>query len=344
MVAPGSLHYGPGVTTGVGQDRSLDGGTDRVATVAMAFADLVDTGALELPLPASGRTLERWSALAAIAEDDLCVARLAEAHVDALAVLAELGAPTPAVGSRWGLWAAHPPAPALTARVVDGTWLLTGSKPWCSGARACTYALVSADAPDGYRLFAVDLTRTVPRLGTWPAVGMAGSDSLVVDFPDVAGEPVGGPGDYLDRPGFWHGAIAVAACWYGGAVGLARSLVTTAAQRPLGPHALAHLGAIDASLAALSTGFDAAATFIDADPRNHAGRAEVRAGQLRAQCEASALEVLERVGRALGAGPLCRDARHAALAADLPVYLRQSHAEADLARLGQLVVERGATW
>lgn len=299
-MASGSLHYVPGVTTGVGRERSLDGGSDRVATVAMAFADLVDTGALELPLPGSGRTRERWSALAAIGEDDLCVARLAEAHVDALAVLAELGAATPAVGSRWGLWAAHPPAPTLTA--------------------------------------------TVPRLGTWPAVGMAGSDSLAVDFPDVAVEPVGGPGDYLDRPGFWHGAIAVAACWYGGAIGLARTVVTTAAQRPLGPHALAHLGAIDASLAALSTGFDAAATLIDADPSDREGRAEVRAGQLRAQCEAGALEVLDHVGRALGAGPLCRDARHAALAADLPVYLRQSHAEADLARLGQLVVERGATW
>ena len=342
-MAPGRLHYGPGVTTG-GQGRSLDGCTDRVAAVAMAFADLVDTGALDLPLPGSGRTRERWSALAGIAEDDLCVARLAEAHVDALAVLAEVGQPAPAGGSRWGLWAAHPPAPALTAQVVDATWLLTGSKPWCSGARACTHALVSADAPDGYRLFAVDLTHTIPRLGTWSAVGMAGSDSLEVDFPEVAVEAVGGPGDYLNRPGFWHGAMAVAACWYGGAVGLARTLAKAAVQRPLGPHALAHLGAIDASLAALSTGFDAAATLIDADPNNNEGRAEVRAGQLRAQCEAGALEVLERVGRALGAAPLCRDPRHAALAADLPVYLRQSHAESDLARLGQLVVERGATW
>lgn len=344
MVAPRHLHYGPGVTTGGGQGRPFDGCTDRVAAVATALAALVDAGALDLPLPGSGRTRERWSALAGIAENDLCVARLAEAHVDALAVLAELAGPTPTAGSRWGLWAAHPPAPALTARVVDGTWWLTGSKPWCSGARACTHALVSADAPDGYRLFAVDLTDAVPRLGTWPAVGMAGSDSLEVDFPGVVAEAVGGPGDYLDRPGFWHGAMAVAACWYGGAVGLARTLVTAAAQRPLGPHALAHLGAIDASLVAMSTGFDAAATLIDADPMDRLGRAEVRAGQLRAQCEQGALEVLERVGRALGAAPLCRDARHAALAADLPVYLRQSHAESDLARLGQLVVERGATW
>ena len=46
----------------------------------------------------------------------------------------------------------------------------------------------------------------------------------------------------------------------------------------------------------------------------------------------------------LGAGPLSRDARHAALTADLPVYLRQSHAEADLAGLGELARERDPAW
>ena len=41
--------------------------------------------------------------------------------------------------------------------------------------------------------------------------------------------------------------------------------------------------------------------------------------------------------RALGAGPLCRDAHFARLAADLPVFLRQSHAERDQAVLGGIV-------
>ncbi|MDQ6648856.1 MAG: acyl-CoA dehydrogenase, partial [Actinomycetota bacterium] len=48
--------------------------------------------------------------------------------------------------------------------------------------------------------------------------------------------------------------------------------------------------------------------------------------------------VLDRVGRALGAGPLCLDPVQAQRAADLPVYLRQSHAERDLAGLGELAV------
>jgi hypothetical protein len=43
------------------------------------------------------------------------------------------------------------------------------------------------------------------------------------------------------------------------------------------------------------------------------------------------------VGRALGAGPLCKDASLAQLYADLPVFMRQSHAERDLEAVGKLV-------
>ena len=48
--------------------------------------------------------------------------------------------------------------------------------------------------------------------------------------------------------------------------------------------------------------------------------------------------------RALGAGPLCHDEAHSRAVADLTVYLRQHHAERDLAQLGALVAERGTTW
>jgi hypothetical protein len=51
-----------------------------------------------------------------------------------------------------------------------------------------------------------------------------------------------------------------------------------------------------------------------------------------------------RVGRALGAGPLAHDEAHGRRVADLTVYLRQHHAERDLAQLGAEVVERGAAW
>ena len=144
-------------------------------------------------------------------------------------------------GSRWGVWAANPPGPNVTARQRDGGWVLTGTKQYCSGARVCTHALVTAAAGDEARLFAVAVADLEPRDDSWPATGMAGSDTLDVGFPGIAAEPVGPPGGYA-WPGFSHGGVGVAACWYGGARGVARVLARAAAKRDVGPHALAHLG------------------------------------------------------------------------------------------------------
>ena len=65
---------------------------------------------------------------------------------------------------------------------------------------------------------------------------------------------------------------------------------------------------------------------------------------MRALTEAVATGVLTRTGRALGAGPLSHDEAHSRAVADLTVYLRQHHAERDLAWLGELIAERGTTW
>ncbi|EUA41073.1 hypothetical protein I549_2011 [Mycobacterium avium subsp. avium 2285 (R)] len=51
----------------------------------------LESGRLELPLPASGRTAERWQRLAELAAENIVAARVAEAHVDAVAILHELG-------------------------------------------------------------------------------------------------------------------------------------------------------------------------------------------------------------------------------------------------------------
>ena len=53
---------------------------------------------------------------------------------------------------------------------------------------------------------------------------------------------------------------------------------------------------------------------------------------------------MHRVGRALGAGPLGHDEAHSRRVADLTVYLRQHHAERDLAQLGELVASSSPTW
>ena len=311
---------------------------------AAAFVAAVDAGRLDLPLPGRGATWERWAALADLAGEDLSLARLGEGHADALAILAELGGPRPLPGSRWGVWAANPPGPNVTATRDGSSWLLRGTKQYCSGARVCTHALVTAAAEDGARLFAVEVGVLEPRDGSWPATGMAGSDTLDVGFPWVPAEPVGRPEGYTDRPGFSHGGAGVAACWYGGARAVAQTLLATAAKRDVGPHALAHLGAVDLGLRTARAALRQAAGEIDDDPDDRQGAGPLRALRVRTLTEAVAADVLARTGRALGAGPLGHDRAHSRAVADLTVYLRQHHAERDLARLGELVADGRAAW
>lgn len=292
----------------------------------------------DLPLPGRGDTRARLRALAGIGRTDLVHVRLAEGHADAVAIRADLSAAPVTAGQRWGVWAAMPAS--VRATRTPGGWCLNGERQWCSGAAWCTHALVTAVADDGIRLFAVrnEAPGAHPIDGTWPAVGMAGSDSRTVRFTDAPAEPVGGPGDYVHRPGFWHGGIGVAACWFGGALGVADALYRVPDP---GPHVLAHLGAVDVALGAARAVLDAAAAEIDADPR---ADAQPLAMRVRATVEHAATAVIGHVGRALGAGPLCRDEAHARRVADLTVYLRQSHAEADLEQLGRLVRGGRPAW
>jgi hypothetical protein len=71
---------------------------------------------------------------------------------------------------------------------------------------------------------------------------------------------------------------------------------------------------------------------IDEQPQSDA---QLLARRARAVVEQACEQVIHHVGRALGAGPYCKDRQFARLIADLPVFLRQSHAERDLAALGQ---------
>lgn len=67
-----------------------------------------------LPQPGSGQTAQRWAVLAAAGEHNLAVARVLEAHSDALAILAEAGEPVP--DGTWGVFAAEAATHRLAAR------------------------------------------------------------------------------------------------------------------------------------------------------------------------------------------------------------------------------------
>jgi alkylation response protein AidB-like acyl-CoA dehydrogenase len=296
-------------------------------------------GELDLPLPGSGQTARRWSRLAELTEADVVAGRLAEAHTDAVAILAELRGPDPKPDQLWGVWAAEGGDPPLLARGDGDDVTLDGTKVWCSGASVCTHALVTARLGDDRRgLFAVDLGdhRVRPLQSEWRNAGMAASDTRSVRFIAAPAVAVGAAGDYLDRPGFWHGAVGVSACWLGGARAVAAPLYERAGRESVDPHTLAHLGAVDAALTAAEATLLSSASQVDADPLNRDGRAELIARRTRAVVETAVDEAIGRTGRALGPGPLAQDADHAARVADLTMYVRQSHAERDLARLGRL--------
>jgi hypothetical protein len=46
----------------------------------------------------------------------------------------------------------------------------------------------------------------------WAAIGMARVVSGPVTFDAVPASAIGAPGQYLARPGFWHGGAGIAAC------------------------------------------------------------------------------------------------------------------------------------
>lgn len=318
---------------------------------------LIAAGLDRLPVPGGGATLQRWQSLAAVAASDLSLAKLYEGHTDALAIFDELGGPidgADAPGS-WAVWAAEAPQgraliePDNDAR--QGQVRLSGAKGWCSGAAGVKRALLTAWHADGRgpQLVSVEVMQPGVRVSaaSWHAVGMVESASLDVVFDRARVRLVGEPGDYLRRPGFWHGGAGVAACWYGAGVAIAEALRRALEREANAAAGTVHqgfrraaLGRVDVSLRAAAALLREGANWIDANPRADASAVALRT---RLCAEQTATAVLAEVGRALGATPFCRDARFARAAADLPVFIRQSHAERDLAALGERAVQAEAT-
>ncbi|WP_024891691.1 hypothetical protein [Luteimonas huabeiensis] len=282
-----------------------------------------------LPLPGRG-TRARWRALAELAARDLALAKVLEAHYDAQAICAELQAPGPGHDEVWAVWAAEPPHAQLR---LEGE-RLHGRKAWCSGADFVSHALVTVRLPGGERglaAVALDAPGVEVDDAAWQALGMGAVRSGEVRFDGTPARAVGAARAYLERPGFWHGGAGVAACWQGGAAAVAERLRCDAAV-VRNPHAAAHLGAIDAALAASAALLRETADAIDAAPARAHRDAVVR---VRSAVEAACALTLDRVGRALGPAPLCLERTHAQRCADLAVFVRQHHAEKDLQALGE---------
>jgi len=321
-------------------------GEDPVA----AAGELAAALGQRIPRPGEGRTQQRWEALATLGSVDLTVARTIEPHVDALAILAEAGQSPTAPAGLLGVYAAEGPGAPLAAHPATGVpgdddWLLTGTKAWCSLADRVAGFLVTAWIDDERRgLFLVDLETATSSRGSFTvddgprtARGLSPVRSSATTFEDVPATPVGGAEWYVHRPGSAWGRMGVAAVWFGGAVSVAREIVAHARARPPDQISLMHVGRTEAAVHRARCVLTAAAEAVDA------GRAGAAAGErlaltVRAIVREAAEEILTMASHAMGPAPLVTDEEHAARVAGLHVYLRQEHAERDVATLGRSVL------
>jgi alkylation response protein AidB-like acyl-CoA dehydrogenase len=294
--------------------------------------------AQEMPLPAQGRTAERHRLIAEMAREDIGLAKLAEAHWDAIAILAEAGI-APEAGMLYAVWASEVPGKAMRLKQVGDRLLLGGSKPFCSGIGLADRALVTVGVPE-QRLVQVDLRANANRIfgdtSDWKVEAFRQTQTGAVSFQDVrlaAGDFVGGAGWYLERPGFWHGACGPAACWAGGVAGLVD--IGRSSKRD-DPHTLAKLGAMQANVWAMYALLDKAGQEIDVSPSD-AKAARIRALQLRHLIEQMGVDILRRFARAYGPYPLSMDAETARRYQEADLYMRQCHGERDLESLARLI-------
>jgi alkylation response protein AidB-like acyl-CoA dehydrogenase len=296
------------------------------------------TVAEEIPLPGGGSTDRRHRSLFEIGRMDLPLARMAEAHWDAVAILMENGS-NPKSDCLYGVWASERPGQTLSLERNHGSFRINGKKMFCSGAGLVDRALITVGGPEP-QLVDVDLRDNVRFLhfddSNWKTNAFRETRTSIVTFENLPVTPeelIGAPGWYLQRPGFWHGACGPAACWAGGAAGLVEYANEQSREDP---HTLAHLGAMRASIWASLSYLDSAGREIDAAPKDREG-AVVRALTVRHLIEQACTDILRRLPRAYGPHPLAMDEKISKRYQELDLYLRQSHAERDLEALGRAI-------
>lgn len=303
-------------------------------TGAGLITELRSTLGHEMPLPSRGETARRHLQLMEFGRRDLSLARLAEAHYDAVAILAEADC-VATDGAIYGVWASEIPGKGIELHRTREGLFVTGSKMFCSGASLIDKALVTATIPD-HRLIAVDLRAYAHTIViddfAWKVRAFQETRTATVTFrntPVSESDIIRSAGWYLKRPGFWHGACGPAACWAGGAEGLVDYALK---QTRRDSHTLAHLGAMEASVWAMKSFLESAGRQIDECPHDSES-AQRRALIVRHIIEQACTDVLRRFARAYGPYPLSMDESISQRYEELDLYLRQSHAERDLEAL-----------
>ncbi len=316
----------------------------------------------ERGVPVAGRAAE-LADLRAVGFRNLVLGRLIEGHGNAISLVSRCGTERQrvtandeaAAGALFGVWNTAPADGVHVVAAGDGWLELGGRKTFCSGAGTVTRALITARDANGLsQMLLVPMDRVTVRIdhSSWDPLGMLESDSFAVDFTGVrldADAAIGAAGDYDRQPWFGAGAARFVAVQAGGIARLVHELAAFAVRRATGGDAvqMTRLGECTVAAQTSAQWMRACAeawSAWDADPSAERERAlQATVDAARYATERAALDVLERVERAVGARGLSAPEPFVALVRDLRMYLRQPAPDLAIARVGIDAFERASS-
>jgi alkylation response protein AidB-like acyl-CoA dehydrogenase len=194
-------------------------------------------GGLGLGQPGRSAGLARLFCL--LGQASLPVARICEAHINALQLICIYGSPaqrrfaaTQAQdGQLFALWVTDPPG-ETGVKWQEGR--LEGGKAFCSAAGWAQQALITAHTPAGIQMLVVPTDAARPQPGRIALSGMRAAVTGAMDFSGTPAGPdvwLGAPGDYLREPVFSGGAWRGSAAALGGLTQLLQLMRTELRRR-----------------------------------------------------------------------------------------------------------------
>jgi len=311
-----------------------------------SFAPLMALGLLNATLPERlggfgfGEGEEGAAALLRLlmllGEASLPIARLYEAHVNALqlmvrygsAALAARAAADARAGHIFALWVTDPPGRELALEPGDTGFVLRGIKDFCSGAGAATRALITANDGSGTRMLAVRLQPDARVLASRIKLGgMRAAVTGSVDFSGMqvdAEDLIGEVGDYLKEPVFSAGAWRGSAAALGGLAALVRLHREQIVQRRRegDPHQQARFGRSMIAYETARLWMEKAARIACVEDAP-ADAIVAYVNLARLAVESACLEAMQIAQRSLGLSAFMAGSRMELLCRDLAAYLRQ---------------------
>jgi alkylation response protein AidB-like acyl-CoA dehydrogenase len=310
-----------------------------------AFDGLGRLGLIGKPPLQSVETRRLLRVLAAIGRGNLSVGRIYEGHVNALLLIRWFGTPsqrehfetTATGGALFGVW--NTDLPDDTVRMEGG--VLRGAKSFATGVDGLSYAIVTADRPEGRQMLIVPVQGLSVDRDWWQPLGMRASGSHVARF-NNSFDPehiLGMPADYVSEPLFSAGIIRCAAVHVGGAHAAFDAALEhmQRTRRASDPHQQHRLGQMATEVAGGYAWLDYAASNWACLDKMPAATLVACMNAARGAVERIALNVMELAERSVGVAGMLAPHPFERLMRDLRTYLRQPNPDGALASVGAAV-------